>query len=62
MRLLISLAARLTVTAVLVGGVALAQSPASNKAFFAKSTDEIVLTPLTGGDSAVVTLFEIPRR
>jgi len=40
---------------------AFAQSAASNKAFFAKSLDEIILAPINGPDSAVVTLFDVPQ-
>src|SRR5262245_52676906 len=38
-----------------------AQSPASNKAFFAKSVDEITLGAISGsGFGPVITLFDIP--
>jgi hypothetical protein len=40
---------------------AYAQSPSSNKAFFAKSTDELVLAPVSGSTSGEVTLFDIPQ-
>lgn len=40
---------------------AFAQNAASNKAFFAKSLNEIVLAPINGPDSAVVTLFDVPQ-
>lgn len=40
---------------------AFAQSPASNKAFFTKSLDEITLAPVADGASAEVTLFDIPQ-
>ncbi len=42
-------------------GAGYAQSAASNKAFFAKSLNEIVLAPINGPDSAVVTLFDVPQ-
>jgi hypothetical protein len=40
--------------------VGMAQNPASNKAFFAKSVDELVLAPINGGTSSEVTIFDIP--
>jgi hypothetical protein len=42
-------------------GLISAQSPASNKAFFAKSIDEITLGAISGnGYGPVVTLFDVP--
>ena len=42
-------------------GFTSAQSPASNKAFFAKSTDQITLGAVSGnGYGPVVTLFDVP--
>jgi hypothetical protein len=47
--------------AVLIGSIGIyAQNPASNKAFFAKGGDQIFVTPVLGGNSAVVTLFDLP--
>jgi hypothetical protein len=40
-------------------GVVSAASPASNKAFFAKSTNEVVLAAIDGPSSSEVTLFDI---
>jgi hypothetical protein len=41
--------------------LASAQSAASNKAFFAKSRNEITLAPVAGATSSAVTLFDIPQ-
>jgi len=47
--------------ALAVPGLAFAQSPASNKAFFASTTDGVTLAPVSGqGWSAPVTLYTIP--
>jgi hypothetical protein len=45
---------------VLACGAGLAQSPSSNKAFFAANTADITLAPFGGADSSEVTLFDIP--
>ena len=47
--------------ALAVPSLAFAQSPASNKAFFAKYTDGITLATVSGGASSEVTLFDIPQ-
>jgi hypothetical protein len=44
-----------------MGGLLVAQSPSSNKAFFAKSVNEVTLGAISGnGYGPVVTLFDIP--
>ncbi|MGH9202199.1 MAG: hypothetical protein ACRD2A_13300, partial [Vicinamibacterales bacterium] len=54
----------LSIVAVLVSAgmqVTSAQSPASNKAFFAKSVNEVQLGAISGnGFGPVVTLFNVP--
>jgi hypothetical protein len=47
--------------AVAATGLVSAASPASNKAFFAKSTDGIILAAVDGPSSSEVTLFDIPQ-
>lgn len=55
--------------ALLIGAVAMSstaptaqgnQNPASNKAFFAKNAQEVILAPVAGGTSSTVTLLDIP--
>ena len=50
------------VSALVLSPVGLAQSPASNKAFFAKNTNGITFTTFdSNGDSEVVTLMSVPQ-
>jgi hypothetical protein len=56
----------LAIVLVIIGaGVVTAQgrmsNPNSNKAFFAKSTDEVILAPIGGATSSTVTLIDIPQ-
>ena len=50
----------ITILTLAVCGLALGQTAASNKAFFAANTNDITLAPFGGADSSEITLFNIP--